>query len=364
MPVAFDSPLYLAFIGGRCFSAFVETERGSCDIAWVRRGYNAVIAAGGWSLSAGIGARLCAMRDGAPVSSSQQSVPTVRAEAMNIALISRASDLGGDELAAAAAAIQQQVSSHFSQTWDVTAVVAAFETYAPIGYAPVFIDDVANAPPGYSGYHTTSAGNPFAIVQYGPTWTLTASHEALEILADPDGMQIVPGVSPADGASPVSFIREVCDPCQNADYAYAIDGFLVSDFCTPHYFDPNAGGARLSWTGAVKTPLSVLPGGAQLWITPESEVYQRTNIDGKFAITDLGTYRPGPLGRREFARKSRGTYAHLSEAGGEEYVAQRQTARAHARESGRHRFEYFEKERKRRLRRARRAVETPGGKGD
>ena len=268
---------------------------------------------------------------------------------MNIAIISRTVELAGDEVSAAAAAIQQQIVSHFSQIWHINAVVAAFDSYAPLGYAPIFIDSTISAPSGYTGYHTTNAGNPFAIVQYGPTWTLTASHEAMEMLVDPDGMKTIPGISPADGTSPVNFICEICDPCQDPAYSYKIDGFAVSDFCTPSYFDANAGGSQLSWTGAVKAPLAVLPGGAQLWVTPSNEVYQRINIGDNISIGDLGIYQPGPLGRREFARTNRGSYPGLSDAGGSHQRHEYEVARGLARHAGQKGIEVYEEARRSRL---------------
>jgi hypothetical protein len=63
-----------------------------------------------------------------------------------------------------------------------------------------------------------------------------------------------------------AFSVEVCDPSEAADYAYSVNGILVSDFYTPNYFDPvKAPGVRYSYTGALTEPRQVLPGGYLSW---------------------------------------------------------------------------------------------------
>jgi hypothetical protein len=49
----------------------------------------------------------------------------------------------------------------------------------------------------------------------------------------------------------VEFLVEVSDPSEAAQFGYTVNGIPVSDFYTPHYFDPvQANGVRYSQTGA------------------------------------------------------------------------------------------------------------------
>src|SRR5439155_6383524 len=99
---------------------------------------------------------------------------------------------------------------------------------------------------GAAGYHTDRNGQPYALVQFGQDWSLTASHECLEMLADPFGsrLQAADLLDQAVGMglapSRVRYLVEVCDPCESAEFAYSVSGVLVSDFYTPSYFDPVA----------------------------------------------------------------------------------------------------------------------------
>jgi hypothetical protein len=55
---------------------------------------------------------------------------------------------------------------------------------------------------------------------------------------------------------------EACDPCEANNYGYQIQGTLVSDFITPHFYDSvETPGSPYSFTGAIKRPRQILPGG-------------------------------------------------------------------------------------------------------
>jgi hypothetical protein len=139
------------------------------------------------------------------------------------------------------------------------------------------------------------------MVQYGPFWTLAASHECLELLADPDGNQRRTGSLSADNPEHVSFVVEICDPCQDQSFGYPIGSCWVSDFCTPQYYDEQASaGVQYSYRGHVTTPKQVLLNGALSWIDTTGEAHQAQNHDGVITVTDCGPYNPaaGPL--REF----------------------------------------------------------------
>jgi hypothetical protein len=113
-------------------------------------------------------------------------------------------------------------------------------------------------------------------------WSLTASHEMIEMLVDPFGNRMVAGDSPKPDQGRVQFLVEACDPSENATFAYTVNGILVSDFYSPRYFDPVAApGVRYSFTGALQEPRQVLQGGYLSWLDVASgEWWQETWFGG------------------------------------------------------------------------------------
>jgi hypothetical protein len=191
-----------------------------------------------------------------------------------LALVSESARVRMSDLLRVAAALQKQASRDLSPIWDISATVDAFETLedVPVGYWPMIVmDDI-----GFdaAGIHLDRDGQPFALISSSSdldTWSLTASHETLEMLVDPFGNEVVAGDSPKEGQGRVSFLVEVCDPSEAAEFAYTVNGILVSDFYTPKYFDPVvAPGVRYSFTGAIIEPRQVLRGGYLSWQEPVS----------------------------------------------------------------------------------------------
>src|SRR5437867_13297237 len=104
----------------------------------------------------------------------------------NVALVP--DDNIGNQLSSAdaskvAAALQKQVTRDFSPIWEVDATVDAFASLedVPLGYWPIIISK--DSPDFALGYHTDKQGQPFSIVRFNANWSLTASHECLEMLA-------------------------------------------------------------------------------------------------------------------------------------------------------------------------------------
>lgn len=62
----------------------------------------------------------------------------------------------------------------------------------PVGYWPLLV--VADVK-GAAGVLSTRDGQPFALIEMSDSWSLTASHEMLEMLADPWENRLVPGRS-------------------------------------------------------------------------------------------------------------------------------------------------------------------------
>ncbi len=189
---------------------------------------------------------------------------------VNLALVSQSRQTNPADLSHVAAALQKQATRDLAPLWGVSATVVAFPSLrnVPVGYWPVVIvDDVQGA----AGYHQDNHGRPYALVEYSASWSLTASHEVLEMLVDPFGHRTAAGRSPKPGQGQVEFLVEACDPCEAPSLAYTIDGVLVSDFITPRFYDPRqTSGARYSFGGHIQRPRQILNGGYISWWDPKS----------------------------------------------------------------------------------------------
>jgi hypothetical protein len=199
-----------------------------------------------------------------------------------LALLSQSTAISFSDLTRVAAALSKQVARDFAPIWDIQATVDAFHTLTdvPLGYWPIVIKDTI----GYSaaGIHLDKNNQPFALVSSRQDWSLTASHEALEMLADPFGSRTIAGDSPMSNQGRVEFLVEVSDPSEAAAFGYTVNSILVSDFYTPNYFDPvRATGIRYSFTGAITEPRQVLRGGYLSWRDPVSDIWwQETFFSG------------------------------------------------------------------------------------
>jgi hypothetical protein len=91
---------------------------------------------------------------------------------------------------------------------------------------------------------------------------VTASHELLEMLANPDcNMTVL--VHSEQGAGKL-YHYEVCDPCEDDADSYGIDNIKVCNFVYPAYFHTfhQAGSTRFDHLGKLTAPVpSILPGG-------------------------------------------------------------------------------------------------------
>ena len=210
----------------------------------------------------------------------------------HVALVSQSNSVTLASLVKVSAALQKQVTRDFAPLWSVNATVDAFEKLGdvPTDYWPIIIKDNIDTP-GAAGVHEDDQGQPFALVQSADTWSLTTSHECLEMLGDPFGRRLNSGQSPKPGQGRVDFLVEVCDPSEDAQFAYHVNGITVSDFYTPHFFDPTkSSDVRYSYSGAIKAPRQVLKGGYLSWHDPATDHwFQETFFSGtKPKFVDLG----------------------------------------------------------------------------
>jgi hypothetical protein len=197
-------------------------------------------------------------------------------------------------LSRVAAALQKQATRDFANIWDITATVDAFASLddVPLGYWPILVGDEGQ---GGGGVHLDQDNQPFALVDFTPDWTVTASHECLEMLADPFGNRLVAGDSP-DPARPgrVEFLVEVCDPCEVPSLGYTANGIRVSDFYTPRFFEPpqeaRASAGVYDFMGHIQKPREVLQGGYLSWREADGTWFQELFFGPQPEFRSLGKF--------------------------------------------------------------------------
>jgi hypothetical protein len=220
-----------------------------------------------------------------------------------IAVIEASGRISQSDLLKACAAMQKQVSRDLVKYYpNANAIIQPFlkkEDVPPSYWLVQVVDKLEYE--GCSGYHTDDNGQPLAFVSSEGNWTLTLSHEILEMLIDPYGNALRTCSNPFDKGAKSSFLIEICDPSEA--YSYQIDGITVSDFYTPNYFDKEyQKGTRYSFTGVIKKPLTLLKGGYISWINPIDNCwYQATFFKGaKPIIKRLGRKTDTSLSNRAF----------------------------------------------------------------
>lgn len=137
--------------------------------------------------------------------------------------------------------------------------------------------------PGELGEHDeTPSGQPvakvFPLLDPSNPWSVTMSHELLEMLADPN----IARCSLAEDGQIWAY--EVCDACEQQSYGIHVpSGALVqvSDFVLPPYFEPvtNMRGLKRDWMGLIKRPLEILPGGYGQTFDPSNGWSQHQNAE-------------------------------------------------------------------------------------
>jgi hypothetical protein len=242
---------------------------------------------------------------------------------IRVGLVDMTGTINPEMLSAVAAALDVQVTRDLPQYWDVKATVVALphKDKIPQGVWPVQL--VKSLPPGEGGFHLTKKHNqPYAkVVASGDNndWTIDASHETLEMLCDAAGNRLqvseaikIAGNSVVDDphGGKFEYLVEVCDPCEANDFGYQIDGYLMSDFITPHFYDQSAtSSARYSFTGAITRPRQILKGGYISFINENAnEVQQILWLGEAPQMRDLGPASGASL--REFVETKTRSYVN------------------------------------------------------
>jgi hypothetical protein len=226
---------------------------------------------------------------------------------VHVALVDRTDSVSQDELAAVAGALNRQVQEDFAPIWQVRATVGAYAS-PPAGTWTIYLDHELDEP-GALGYHTDEHGQPVAYVDDDGEWTVTMSHELLEMLADPFGMHMHSGRLPWGVSerfkefglkgyhSNVSYLLEVCDPPERI--SYDVGGILVSDFILPTWYRANPPNRPCSFISGI-TPRTILEGG-YVSFHVHGDWWQVYNVRDQYKTAHLGRFDRERFGSvREF----------------------------------------------------------------
>ena len=217
----------------------------------------------------------------------------------NVAVVSESKSVKVADLVAPVAAMQIQITRDFAPVWRRPATIAVFDklTSVPVDHWPVIVRD--DIPYDAQGIHLDRDGSPFALVLYSPDWSLTTSHEVLEMLGDPLGTRTRTAPSIKAGQGQVKYLVEVCDPSEASDFAYDINGSTVSDFYLPSFFDAQkVDGRRYSFTNSIKSPRTILKGGYISWQVPSTREWWQQTYFGTKKFRNLGVFSQGTNPRR------------------------------------------------------------------
>jgi hypothetical protein len=177
------------------------------------------------------------------------------------------------EVLRAVRAVNRQVIEDFAPVWGAAYVCSlknsvftgtpgeAIANEPVSADAAMYIVDEGHVE-GAAGYHFKNGAEiPYGFVfTESNEWTVTLSHEVLELIVDPMANAFVPGPDPRPGQNgTVLHTYEVCDAVERT--SYLIDGIPVSNFVTQQYFNEGDGsGTRNDFLGTPVASFRCLPG--------------------------------------------------------------------------------------------------------
>ena len=196
-------------------------------------------------------------------------IPHAQPVTTQISVINESTVLTDAEVTPVVIALQQQVTNDFRPVWGIDAELKMIPQGTPATPGTwwlVILDDSDQA--GALGYHDlTPDGLPMGKVfagsdlKAGDSWSVTASHELLEMLADPN-INLTVFVQDANTTGTL-YAYEVCDACEDDSLGYTINNVQVSDFVYPAWFESfrTEGSTQFDRMNQIKDPLQLLAGG-------------------------------------------------------------------------------------------------------
>lgn len=187
-----------------------------------------------------------------------------RGQVPTIACFNKATDALGVNLDKLLAALQKFVDRYLVPVWGTPARLVHSTDFIKGAWAMVFLDN-ADRPGSLARHDLTPEGLPIAkifvktIKRYRQQVSVAASHELVEMLVDPALNLYSKGPNPR-----LVYAYEVADPVEES--TFKLDGFHVTDFVYPSYFDVfrKPSSDRFDHLKKVKRPFQILAGGYQI----------------------------------------------------------------------------------------------------
>lgn len=238
---------------------------------------------------------------------------------MRISLLNMSSKVSDEDAQAVSRAVNAQLRDDFTPYWDMAAtlrlegrgdeVPSPDRTQHLRGDAVVYLWDDSTSDDAIGFHHENNEGVPFGFVfldvaeKLGEPWTVTLSHEVIEIIADANVNKLAAGPHPTASDEWVLYWYELCDAVQAE--SYMVHGVAVSNFVLPLYFTlgeqvPGRNdflGRRVD--GEALSSFGVKRGGYMGYLNPktnEHEIYVRPR--DSTAERRLAVKKAAGLGRR------------------------------------------------------------------
>jgi hypothetical protein len=193
---------------------------------------------------------------------------------VKISVINASTVLKDEQIKPVVKALQTQVSRDFYPVWgvDVDLDFVPSKQDPPAGHWLLAVLDNSDQAEALGYHDMTADGLPLGKVfagtdlQFGSQWSVTASHELLEMLGDPAiNLTALTMTAFTVDQNVVGrlYAYEVCDACEADPDGYEIDGVLVSDFVYPEWFESfrQTGSAQFDFRQRITDPFQLLPGG-------------------------------------------------------------------------------------------------------
>jgi len=186
-----------------------------------------------------------------------------------VSVVNQSTQVSDDEARKAVGALQIQVHRDFCPAWGIDAEL----TFVEKGSKPergswwLVIMDKPDYPEMIAYRTLTAEGLPqvkvsaISAIETGWDWTGAASHDLLEMLANPQMNLTV--FHTRNGETGRLYYREICDPVGGWDTSYKIDGVVVSNFVYPAWFESfqHTKSTKFDHRGYLSEPFTRAPGG-------------------------------------------------------------------------------------------------------
>ena len=217
---------------------------------------------------------------------------------MIISVINQTSgEISDPDLLAVIRAVNQQIQYDFAPYWNMPGTLrlegtlvkeprANLAAAVMRGDAVMYVtsEDSGSGRDQTEGFHDRNfRGIPYGVVytkvseQQGDPWQVTFSHEAMELIADPQGNNYVMGRAPHDPRKTVFYWFELCDAVSSQ--TYEIDGIPLQNFLLPAYFEPPVPGARTNFLGTDLEPFGIAPESYLGYYDPEKQSQETAHVD-------------------------------------------------------------------------------------